>query len=401
MINNLLCHKSKLLRLISFVFILISGSISYAEDIKIGVPTSLSGPWADLGNQVKRAVTFAVNEINEKGGVIGRKLVVDFQDSEGKPDIARKQAEKLALSGSKILLGLIASGEGLAIAPMVERWDALYISTINKTDKLTGDTCQARVFRVNRPDAADAAAVRPWLASRKEDKWAIMANDIAWGRNSGTSFTKATVDLGKKIVSENYAPAGANDFAPYIQKIKDSGANGLWVALAGRDALNFAQQAKQFGLIPTVTTAGVSFVTDNTVDTLGEISRGIYGIVNYSSSLDGAENKTFVDAWRKTYPGTEPTNFEGETYIGMQVLIQAINIAKSDKPVDIAKALSGATFNTILGKQTMRKEDHQLEAPNYFGIVTDKGGKLRPIIQTVIPSSEALPAPDPACKIPA
>ena len=165
MINNLLCHKSKLLRLISFVFILISGSISYAEDIKIGVPTSLSGPWADLGNQVKRAVTFAVNEINEKGGVIGRKLVVDFQDSEGKPDIARKQAEKLALSGSKILLGLIASGEGLAIAPMVERWDALYISTINKTDKLTGDTCQARVFRVNRPDAADAAAVRPWLAS--------------------------------------------------------------------------------------------------------------------------------------------------------------------------------------------------------------------------------------------
>ncbi len=85
----------------------------------------------------------------------------------------------------------------------------------------------------------------------------------------------------------------------------------------------------------------------------------------------------------------------------MQVLIQAINIAKSDKPVDIAKALSGATFNTILGKQTMRKEDHQLEAPNYFGIVTDKGGKLRPIIQTVIPSSEALPAPDPACKIPA
>jgi branched-chain amino acid transport system substrate-binding protein len=372
-----------------------------AQDIKVGVPTSLSGPWADLGNQVKRAVTFATNEVNAQGGVLGRKIVVDFQDSEGKPDVARKQAEKLALSGSKLLLGLIASGEGLAIAPMVERWDALYISTINKTDKLTGDTCQARVFRVNRPDAADATAVRPWLASRKEDKWAIMANDIAWGRNSGASFTKATLDLGKKLVSDNYAPAGANDFAPYIQKIKDSGAEGVWVALAGRDALNFAQQAKQFGLLARVTTAGVSFVTDNTVDTLGETARGIFGIVNYSSTLEGAENKVFVEAWRKAYPGTEPTNFEGETYIGMQVLIQAIRAAKSDKPADVAKAMRGTTFSTILGKQTMRKEDNQLEAPNFFGVVTDRGGKLRPVIQTAVPAAQALPAPDPACKLPA
>lgn len=144
-------------------------------------------------------MTFAANETNAQGGVLGRKLAIEYQDSEGKPEVARKQAEKLALSGNKILLGLIASGEGLAIAPMVERWDAIYISTINKTDKLTGDTCQARVFRVNRPDAADAAAVRPWLASRKEDKWAIMANDIAWGRNSGESFTKQLRGWAKKL----------------------------------------------------------------------------------------------------------------------------------------------------------------------------------------------------------
>ena len=84
----------------------------------------------------------------------------------------------------------------------------------------------------------------------------------------------------------------------------------------------------------------------------------------------------------------------------MQVLIQAIRNAKSDKPADVAKALSGTTFNTILGKQTMRKEDHQLEAPNFFGIVTDKGGKLRPVIQTTVPAAQALPAPDPACKLP-
>ena len=51
--------------------------------------------------------------------------------------------------------------------------------------------------------------------------------------------------------------------------------------------------------------------------------------------------------------------------------------------------------------QMMRKEDHQLEGPNFFGVVTDKGGKLRPVIQTTVPSAQALPAPDAACKLPA
>ncbi len=376
------------------------GSALAQEAIRVGVPTSLSGPWADLGNQVKRAVDFAVNEQNAAGGLLGRKVAVEYLDSEGKPEVARKQAEKLALSGNKLLVGLIASGEGLAIAPMVGRWDALYLSTINKTDKLTGDTCQPRVFRVNRPDAADAVTVKPWLATRKEMKWAIMANDIAWGRNSGESFAKGATSLGKQIVSENYAAAGANDFAPYIQKIKDAGAEGVWVALAGRDALNFAQQAKQFGLLDKTTVAGVSFVTDNTVATLGDVSKGIYGIVNYSSTLDTPANQKFVQAWRAAYPGTEPSNFEGETYIGMQVLFEAIKAAKSDKPADVAKAMAGATFDTILGKQVMRAADHQLEGPNFFGIVAEQGGKLRPVIQNTIPAAEALPAPDGSCKLP-
>ena len=70
-------------------------------------------------------------------------------------------------------------------------------------------------------------------------------------------------------------------------------------------------------------------------------------------------------------------------------------------PADVAKAMRGMTFSTIMGKQTMRKEDNQLEAPNFFGVVTDRGGKLRPVIQTAVPAAQALPAPDPACKLPA
>ncbi len=241
--------------------------------------------------------------------------------------------------------------------------------------------------------------VRPWLATRPEAKWAIVGADVAWGRDAGASFAAGAKANNKQIVSENYPPFGANDFAPYIQKVRDSGAEGVWIALAGRDALNFATQAKQFGLLDKVFTAGVSFVTDNTVNTLGEVSKGIWGIINYSSTLDTPANKKFVEAWAKKYPDSQPSNFEGETYIGMQVIFQAVRKANSVKTADVAKAMSGGSFDTIIGAATMRKEDHQLTGPNFFGVVEMKDGKLRPVIKMSVPADQATPPPSAACKL--
>jgi branched-chain amino acid transport system substrate-binding protein len=369
------------------------------ETLKIGVPTALTGTYAGLGAEAVRAIEFAAEEANAKGGVAGHKVEIKILDTEAKPEVARKQAEKLALEGYKILTGTIASGEGLAMGPLLARWDAIYVSTINKSDKLTGDACVPRMFRTNHQDAQDAAVVRPWLGSRKEAKWAILAADIAWGRDSGKSFVDAAKVDKKDIVAEIYSPFGSNDYAPFIQQIKSSGAEGLWVALAGRDAINFATQAKEFGILDKVFVAGVSFVTDNNVKTLGATSKGIWGIINYSSTLDTPANKAFVEAWKKKYNGDEPASFEGETYLGMQVIFQAVEKAKSVKPLDVAKALRGGTFDTILGKVTLRAEDHQMVLPNYFGYIGEQGGKLRPIITETISANVATTPPTGTCNM--
>ena len=84
--------------------------------------------------------------------------------------------------------------------------------------------------------------------------------------------------------------------------------------------------------------------------------------------------------------GAEPTNFEGETYIGMQVIFQAVE-GQQRQAGRVAKALSGHEFDTILGKVTIRAEDHQLLKPNYFGVVEDVGGTLRPVIKTTVSAS--------------
>src|SRR5574337_1111699 len=337
------------------------------EALKIGVPTSLTGPYAQLGEEVRRAVEFAVAEVNAGGGVDGRKVEVRFLDTEAKPDLAR--------------------------------WNALYVATVTKGNDITGKQCQERLFRVNRPDYSDAAVIQPWLATRSEAKWAIVAADYAWGRNSGESFRKAAAATGKTVVSENYPALGSNDYAAFIQKVLDSGAQGMWVALAGRDAITFARQAKQFGLLDKVTTAGISFTTDGTVKVLGDIVKGVSTVINYSATLDTPANRKFVADWAKAYPGDSPTNFGGETYIGMQVIFQAVKKAGSVKPADVAKAMAGSTFETILGSQLMRKDDHQLVGPNFFGVVEEAGGKLRPVIKMTVPAQVATPGPDESCKL--
>ena len=369
------------------------------DPLKIGVPTAITGPYADLGNQAKRAIDIAIEQANAAGGVDGRMVEARYLDTEAKADLARQQGEKLALSGYNILMAAIASGEALAIGPQLVRWNALYISTINKADDITGKACSPRMFRMNHPDASDAAVVQPWLKQQKQQKWAILAADMAWGRNSGESFTKAAQANGRTIVVESYAPFGTNDYAPYIQKIVDSGAEGLWVAMTGRDGITLAQQARQFGLLDKVFTAGVSFIADNQVKTLGAASKGIVGIINYSSTLDTPSNKQFVAAWEKKYPGTLPTNFEGETYVGAQVLFQAVKKAGSVKPADVAKAMEGTTFSTLFGDALMRKEDHQLLMPNYFGYVGEVNGAMRPIIDMTVPANVVFAPPNGSCNL--
>jgi len=369
------------------------------DAIRIGVPTALTGAYGDLGGQVRRAVELATEQVNAAGGIDGKLVEVQFLDTQAKAEMTRQQAEKLVDDGYDLLLGTIASGEALAIGPMLERWDALYVSTINKADSITGAECNSRMFRVNHLDQSDSSTVMPWLKEQAEGEWAIMASDTAWGRNAGESFNKSAGAVGKEVVADDYAGLGTNDFAPYIQKIIDSGAEGLWVALAGRDAVNFAQQAKQFGLIEKLKIAGVSFVTDNTVKTLGETVKGIYGIINYSSTLDTEANKEFVKAWAEKYPDSWPSNFEGETYLGMQVLLAAVDAADSTEPESVAAAMQGLEVDTIVGSVRIRPEDNQAARANYFGQVQDYQGVLRPVIQTEVPAHLAMPEPNAACKL--
>ena len=379
---------------------LVGSQAALANDpLRIGIPTSLTGPYVELGAEAKRGAEFAANEANAKGGVDGRKVELEYADTEGNPDAGRRAAEKLVRSGYRLLTGTISSAVGLAIGGQMEKWDALYISSINKSDRLTGEACNARVFRANHSDSMDMALIGPWLKSRPEREWGVMAADYAWGHDSADAFTASAIAAGKTIKIRLFAPLGTKDYAPYIQQIKDAGVGALWVAEAGRDAVNFGIQAKQFKLFDSVFAVSQSFAVPSTIKGMGDLADGVWGIINYTSTLNTPGNKAFVAEWVKVY-GKEPGNFEAETYVTMKALFAAVEKAHSVEPDAVAKALSDISFDVpFYGNVTMRAADHQLMLPNYIGRVARVDGELKPVVEVTVDAAHAIAPPSLACKM--
>jgi branched-chain amino acid transport system substrate-binding protein len=367
------------------------------EPVKVGLVSSKSGVFAEQGEEVMRAVKFAIEEANSKGGVDGRKVEVVEGDDESTPDAGRRVAEKMARDGYNLLIGAVPSSISLAIAQNLDRWDAAYFIQASKSDKLTGDTCKPRSFRTNHSDAMDIAMINEWAKKIKGNTFAVIAADYVWGRDSGESFKKAMEAQGKKVPLTLYVPMGTKDFSPYIAQLKAANVDGIWVAEIGRDAMAFVKQAGEFNLIPNTPLIGHALISNFIINATGKNLEGVPGNSGYASDLNNPRNKEFVAAWKAKF-NRVPTDAEGQAYNGAQVMFDGVRLAKSVKPEEVSKALRGAELNTIYGKVTMRAADNQLMLPNYVGRVKMVDGALRPVIEDTYPAS-LTPPPSPLCKM--
>lgn len=367
------------------------------DPVRVGLVTSKSGVFAEQGEEVARAIQFAIDEANAKGGVDGRKVEVTYGDDEGTPDAGRRVAEKMARDGYNMLIGPIPSSISLALAPNLERWDAVYFVVASKSDKITGDTCKQRSFRTNHSDAMDMAMIAEWAKGFNDKTFASMAADYTWGHDSAESFAKAVKAQGKQVKLALYAPLGTKDFAPYIAQLKDANVDAIWVAESGRDAIAFVKQAQEFGLIPKTKLIGHALILNFMINATGKALEGTPGNVTYSPDLDTPLNKAFVAAWKAKF-NRLPTDNEGQAYNGTQVMFEGVKLAKSVKPADVTKALRGAKIDTIYGNVEMRAADNQLMLPNYVGRVEVIDGQLRPKIQQTFAAS-LTPPPSPLCKM--
>lgn len=334
--------------------------------IRIGMATSLSGPYAALGTDVQHAFELRLRELNRS--VLGRPIELVTEDTEGKPDVALRKVEKLVTKdGCKFIVGIIASNEALAIADKMPQWDAIYVSTVPKTVKLTGEACNRHVFRINPSDAFDANAVKLFLDANpdlKKAKWGILAADYEFGRSSAASFKKET---GVNVVAEEYAALGAKDFSTFINRFRATRPDAVYVVNAGQDQINFIKQAAGFGITKEIKFIWGTTILESALKALGEAALGLMFATSYTWTIDTPENKAFVEAFKQVSGGELPSMYAGDAYLTARFLLDGISKAGTTETAKVIAALEDTTLDAPI-KVAMRKGDHQAVRDHYIAV---------------------------------
>lgn len=356
----------------------IGAGASFAQSpIKIGVDTPLSGTYAGIGQQVRWGEELAVKEINAKGGIMGRKIQLIFEDGEANPTVAVQKAEKLfEVEKVDFLTGTVSSSATVAVGQTAERAGKLMATSVSFADDITGSKCSPDVFRVNARAGQQSAALAAWLAKAHPKATVFyLGPDYLMGRSTVAAFKENAEKVGAKSVGEVFAPLGAKDYTQYFGQIRAAHPQVLYTSVAGNDTVRLFTQMEEFGLLHGLTVLGASgTVTSQNIGAIGKAANGFTTGVGYSAEIDTPENKTFVKAFRAAYK-IDPDLYGADSYGLIYAYKAAVEKAKSTDTDKVRAALSGLSWMTPQGKKTIRAGDHQAIQTMYVVQVTD--GKFK------------------------
>jgi branched-chain amino acid transport system substrate-binding protein len=370
------------------------GRRSHAADpIKIGMPLALTGPLGLVGEQMRRGALLWQKGVNAQGGLIGRPIQLLISDTGGDPaTCVRKAQECVERDGCRILFGMTLSSEALAVVPKLGEWETIFVSSDNGDGRLTGESLVPNFFRANISGPMGARAVSLYLREAPFKGFFAIGMDYAWGRNSVEVFEGEMKRANKNFIGSVFSPTGTKDFSTYITRIRQSGADALYLVLAGDDYGAFLAQAKQYRLSDKVQL--LTEVVDMAVmRSVGDAGVGLIGSTRYSAAIDTPMNRDFVALWTKEY-GNPPDNNEGDQWQACQVLGDAITRAGSADLEPLKAALLTVNMDSIKGHIAMRECDHQVIQPGFMVKVVKQEGSTVPGAQVIatFPGEKTAPA---------
>ncbi len=217
--------------------------------IKIGMPLALTGALGSVGQQLKRGAELYAKLQNAKGGIAGRRIELLIEDTAGNPaTCVRKAQEMVERQNCRLFTGITLSSEALAVVPKLAEWDSIFISSDNGDGRLTAESLVPNFFRANISGPMGTRAVSLYLRGAKLQKFYALGLDYAWGHNSVQVFEQEALKSKKEFLGKIFAPTGTKDYSPYITKIRQSGADAVFLVLQGDDNNAFLSQAQQYRL---------------------------------------------------------------------------------------------------------------------------------------------------------
>lgn len=349
-------------------------AILRAEDVvRLGHITPKSGFLGQIGVYGLNGTYLAVEEINQAGGIMGKKVELVVEDSVNAGVAVTKVDKLINMDHVAALLGEISSGTALAIGGAAERGKTLYINTGANSDALRGKNCNRYMFHVEGCNTMYTKTIGNWQLSQnliKGSKWYFLTADYAFGHDLRNVSQRFYTGNGGTIIGDELVPTGTVDFSAYILNIRQAKPDLVYINLAGSDQTNFLKQFREYNLdIP---------LSGGVMDTLLFWNAGLDAISGYWQSLwyhglDNARSNAFTAAFIKRY-GVPPENQAWGDYVAAKVLAGAMNEIKSTASADLIKHFeSGAKFDVLKDREgSFRNWDHQLLQEMYLVRVKDK-----------------------------
>ena len=365
--------RFNILRMLSAALATVAFGAASAQEIKIGFPGPVTGPASFLGQHMKWGAEQAVDEINKRGGVLGRKLSFVMQDSVCRPADSVAAAEKL-LSQDKVdvLLGDLCSGATLALMPVVEKAGKPMIVSISTLPEITakaGVGGNKWVFRTVANDLMLGAVIARQAAGYKTIS--VLAEDTDYGRTA-VKLLKERLGAAATFVSEDYVKPSETDFLPMLTKYRSTKPDAIGVYMLDQQGMNVMKQYVQFGLtMPLIGRPPLvsPLVTDMLASGKFNTSWTVYP---YYDQYRSAENDAFAK------PFTEK-NKQGPHYVafgiyeGVMIAADAIKRAGSTEANAVREALVKSNYKGILGPITF---DANQQSHNNLMLMTVNNGSL-------------------------
>ena len=218
------------------------------EPIKIGMIDPITGVYSAPANSEVEGAKFAVDELNKKGGILGRQVQLLVEDSANDVGTGVQKARKLIdRDNVNFIFADVNSAIAYAVAGVTNEKKILHIVPGGHTDPVTGKDCKWNVFRVCNTTAMDANAIADTLISKFGNKWYFLTPDYAYGHTLQEGFVKKLQAAGGTYEGD-LLPIGTADFSASLIKAKQYGPKVLLDIMGGADQVNSLKQFVQFGM---------------------------------------------------------------------------------------------------------------------------------------------------------
>ena len=353
---------------------LLATSAYAATEVKVGLMSTLSGPGAGLGIDIRDGFQLAMKHNNGKlGGLPAEVTVVDDQMS---PDAAKQTAERLIKRENvDFMTGIVFSNIMLAVAPSVFQSKTFYLSANAGPSQLAGAQCNPYFFSVSYQNDNMHEAVGKTVNDKGFKKVALLAPNYPAGKDALAGFKRYYKG---EIVQEVYTPLSQLDYAAELSNLRASGADAVYIFLPGGLGINFIKQYVAAGLSKDAVLFGPGFSADeDVIKAVGEPMLGMFNSSQWAHDMDNAANKRFVADFQKEF-GRLPTLYAAQGYDAAMLMDAAVRDVKGnlDNKDDVRKALEAAKFNSVRGPFRFGKNHYPVQ-DYYLRVVTkDSQGRI-------------------------